>query len=180
MTRLFIGLDLPDYIKQQIINIQNDLLARNLFEGVMIQPQQLHLTLKYIGQVPTQQIPYIENALRAIQFNKIVATLGQIGVFEDDGIRVLYQGVDCPVLDILVDALESALESWCKYDNQPFVAHITLFKVAQVHDKHAFLDYVQTYKENQLSFEINEFLLKKVTNNSDVLLYDTLSVYALY
>lgn len=179
MVRLFIGIDLPDYIKQEIDRIQKELLINTPFEGVQIQAQQLHITLKYIGEVPVEQISYIENALKTIHFNKTVATLDRLGVFEDDGVRTLYLAVDCPVLDILVDSFESALESWCMYDNQPFIAHIALFKVSQVHDKTAFLHLLSSYPIAQHSFEINEFLLKKVSNNAKDLLYDTVSIYEL-
>lgn len=178
--RLFVGIDVPEYIKQEVDRVQKILQETCSFEGVLIPLQQLHITLKFIGEVSEGQVPYIDNAIKSIQFNKTVASLDHLDLFIDDDVNVIYIEVDCPVLGILVDTLESVLESWCLYDNIPFVAHLTLFRVSHVYQKATLVDCLKQCKIQQLSFEVNEFLLKQSIQESNAVLYETVGRYPLY
>lgn len=53
MIRTFIALDLPREAINEIRKIQNILKKKNLFRGKFTEPENLHLTLKFLGEIPS-------------------------------------------------------------------------------------------------------------------------------
>ena len=59
--RTFIAIDIPDSIKNEIIKIQNSLPE---FIGKKTEKENLHLTLKFLGEIDEEKIELIKKELR--------------------------------------------------------------------------------------------------------------------
>ena len=63
MTRCFISIDLPEIIRREIQKIQEQLPD---FKGKLTEQENLHLTLKFLGEISDDEIEEIRKKLREI------------------------------------------------------------------------------------------------------------------
>ena len=132
--RAFIALDLPDVLKKEI----EELLFRLKKAGAdvkWVHPQNMHLTLKFLGDTPPDRIALVKSSLddlgaRQKPFQMHCAGLG--GFPDLNHPRVLWAGVDEgeEALKALADAVESeAAKIGFPREDRAFSAHLTLGRV---------------------------------------------------
>ena len=63
--RTFIAIDLPDDAKQTLANFTETLKARGLSNVRWVKPNGIHLTLKFLGNIPLSIVPQLLTALEA-------------------------------------------------------------------------------------------------------------------
>ncbi len=135
MMRTFLALDPPPEILRKIITMQ-DTLKKQIPRGVRwVNPDGIHLTLKFLGNIFPSHRDGIQSLLPEIVGAHFAFTLsaGRIGVFP--GIakpRVIWVGIggETQSLFALQQDIEEALESiGFPRENRPFRAHLTLGRV---------------------------------------------------
>lgn len=160
--RLFIAVDMPQTVIDEIIRIQSYLKKGDLFRGSYTRADSSHITIKFLGNVLDKIIPEIDLKLRGIQFPKMHAQLCNVDVFvARSHIKILYLNVMCPQLAELAKQLDTALTSWYDSEKRPFVAHITLARIKDIHDSEQLLEEIKRFQVNNLEFLIDHFVLKQ-------------------
>src|SRR3989338_347573 len=76
--RAFIAVDIPEKIKREIVKIQNSLPE---FKGKTTEPENLHLTLKFLGEVNQEALEKVKNKLKSIKFEQFETEIDSIGTF---------------------------------------------------------------------------------------------------
>lgn len=144
--RVFIAIDCEE-LKEYKKKIKSDIDKNN---AVMKLVDSFHLTLKFLGKVPSSDIPNIIDQLKKIEFQTFNLNLSSIGCFPNENyIRVVWVGADPKDKIIqLQQKVDDVLVGFEK--NEDFIPHITLARVKQVIDKSKF-------KENLKSLEIDGF-----------------------
>jgi RNA 2',3'-cyclic 3'-phosphodiesterase len=166
--RLFVAIELPVTVKQEIARVQADLKSAHCFEGKYVDPEQLHITMKFIGSVQADQLDVIIKALARISFVPCVAQLDRVGLFCTDGcIKIVYVNVVAPSLPALAADLDAQLLPWCQPEQRAFVSHVTLARVKHVEDRQRVYDVVNALKMKPIKFEINSFVLMQSVLGSD-------------
>lgn len=98
-----------------------------------VKASNLHLTLKFLGDVEEQRIEAIATSLTkaAAQVDAFDLTIGGFGAFPTRARpRVIWVGANGPRLHALVESIESALEPLgFPRETRPFAGHITLGRV---------------------------------------------------
>jgi RNA 2',3'-cyclic 3'-phosphodiesterase len=90
--RLFIAIPIPDEIKRYISSIQQ---VFHSFPLRFVKPEQMHLTIDFLGEVPEEKIENIVRDLGKIRFNAFNIRLTDLGSFPSkDKIRVIWIGID--------------------------------------------------------------------------------------
>jgi 2'-5' RNA ligase len=67
--RLFVALDPPDPVRRRLAALQAELrrgAGRHADEVRWVAPENVHLTLQFLGAVPEERVPGVEAALRAV------------------------------------------------------------------------------------------------------------------
>lgn len=125
MPRLFVAIDLPENVKREIENLREELPGARWVAG-----DQLHLTLRFIGEVEARRQGGIAVALRNVHEGPFSLTLRQVGHFGRPG-RVLWVGMDRPTsLLALQLKVEAALTlAGTPSEERPFSPHITLARL---------------------------------------------------
>jgi 2'-5' RNA ligase len=54
---------------------------KNFFYGKFTEPENLHLTLKFLGEIQESKVHEIQKKLKEIKFKIFDASLGEIGFF---------------------------------------------------------------------------------------------------
>jgi 2'-5' RNA ligase len=127
--RLFVALDLPWPLRDQLAG-----LATGIFGARWVTRENLHLTLRFIGEVPNWRAEEIDLALHTIRGRGFPLVLSGVGLFEKAGrVTALWAGIErCPQLDHLQTKIETALQrAGLEPERRRFVPHVTLARLDQ-------------------------------------------------
>lgn len=134
--RVFIALELPPSMRAMLENQLEQLQAALPGRGIRwVRPEGIHLTLKFLGNVPTAQLPAIragaQAAARDISPFSLQSThLGGFPSLQNP--RVIWLGIagDLATLDSLQAAVENKLAPLgYPTDTRGFKAHLTLGRI---------------------------------------------------
>lgn len=165
--RIFIGITLPDTIKAHLARIQEQ-LKRSRADVKWVEPHNLHLTLKFIGEFEATGIEKIEHILTDVtqRHASFYAQVVSAGAFPSiNHPRVIWAGIgkEAERLRAIAVALETELTHvGIAAENRPFSAHITLGRVRSEKNKKGLVDSLQRLRENVPSL-IQEFTVSKLT-----------------
>jgi 2'-5' RNA ligase len=130
-------------------------------EAKLIVPRQYDLTIKFLGKIPEEALPELQNRLSVIHFAPFKATITNLGVFSERMIRVVWVGLQpAEAFYNLHDLIDTALLPLFPPDER-FVPHITLARVKSVKDRKAFLERLSHISVESLSFPIDRVILIK-------------------
>lgn len=186
--RLFIAVELPQEVMDEVLRIQGYLKKRNVFEGKYTHQGGIHITLKFLGDTLAETLAQVTGALKAFSGSiaptseqRIVkARLGGFDIFSSgQDIKVLFLNVQCPELTLLVAQLDCLLAPWYKKEERPFVAHLTLARIKRVPDREKFFAVLQECAIKKLEFTIDRFVLKKSELTPEGPLYGDIATYGL-
>jgi len=160
MTRIFISLDLSRDAINEIVRMQKILWKKTLFTGKLTESENLHLTLKFLGEVDDSKIIEVKKRLSQIKFSEFFAETGEIGVFNKDFIKIIWIKLNGKGIWGLQKEIDLKLKDMFNVEAR-FMSHITIARVKNVKDKKGFLEYLDSVKPKKIRFNLNEFLLKK-------------------
>ncbi len=127
MPRLFIALDLPDDARDRLAAISYGLPG-----AAWVPPEQMHLTLRFLGEVEDELFRVIREALGGVQGRKFHLSLKGVGHFPKRGDpEVLWLGVpENEELLRLRNRIEAVLvRRGAEPDPRKFHPHVTLARV---------------------------------------------------
>ncbi|MFM8550892.1 MAG: RNA 2',3'-cyclic phosphodiesterase, partial [Nitrospiraceae bacterium] len=146
MIRTFIAVELPSSLRQALAQVQAEArnrIARELSPAMRLQwvrPEAIHLTLKFLGDIPEQQVDEIKSAAGSAlcsvaPFSVEVAGLG---VFPDlRAPRILWVGLSggegtASALSHLAAMVERSVEPLgYPPESRPFNPHLTLARIKE-------------------------------------------------
>ncbi|MEK6935400.1 MAG: RNA 2',3'-cyclic phosphodiesterase [Nanoarchaeota archaeon] len=181
LTRCFIALDLPRNIINEIVNVQEIIKKKKLFDGNLVNSENLHLTLKFLSEIDDEKIEKVKEKLKSIKFSEFETRLGKISVFSSKYsgyIKVLWVELKGKGLFELQKKIDECLDGLFEQEKR-FMAHITLARIKRVYDKKGFLEYLNKINIPKISFNIDEFYLKKSELFETGAVYEDLEVYNL-
>jgi 2'-5' RNA ligase len=125
--RLFVAIDLPGELRAQLAG-----LARGLPGARWVPAQNLHLTLRFIGELPSHRAEEVDLALSALRGKRFGLTLTGVGTHNRGGRETaLWIGVERnPGLEHLQAKIETALQrAGLTPERRRFLPHITLARL---------------------------------------------------
>jgi 2'-5' RNA ligase len=135
--RAFIALELPASLRQEIIK-QTDRLRQQLGEDLIrwVPSENMHLTLKFLGDVPNNHLDFLKQALLQIadQSSAFDLQLSGLGSFPNSKMpRVLWIGIHAQTaLHVFQQTLETTINKLgYKKEERPFSPHLTLGRARQ-------------------------------------------------
>jgi len=137
--RCFIAVDIDEAMREEIARLQDDLQQKTSLkrsEAKWVEPENIHLTLKFLGEVRDQEISEICRIVEgtAADYERFSLEIEGVGTFGSPA-RVLWAGLrDKPVLDTLQEHLEERLANagWPR-ENKKFNPHLTLCRIKSAH-----------------------------------------------
>lgn len=181
--RVFVAIDLNEELIDRIIETENE-LKRNDIDVKFVDPENLHLTLKFLSEVREEKIPEIEQSLSEAlngfkQFRMKINGFGYFG--KPDYMRTLWLGIKEGREDIIeiVKELNKRLNHIRKDDYDPS-PHLTIGRVKSGKNKEILLRESERLKD----VNIGEMLVKEIKLKNSVLtekgpIYSDLKVFIL-
>jgi len=132
--RTFIAVELPQEIKNNLKCLQEKLKSSST-DVKWVEPNNIHLTLKFLGETDTEKIPLIKKIIHELsaRIPPFKAEISSLGAFPNlNHPRVIWIGLNEKnnFLKKMAEELENKLfELGFPKENRPFSAHITLGRV---------------------------------------------------
>jgi len=175
--RLFIAIKIPENIKDYIVKIQEN-IDNPINKIRFVKKEQIHLTLKFLGEVQPNNLEIIKENLKKITFIKFSVNLDNIGVFPSESyIRVIWVGLkpEEPILELQRNIDETLKKLFSEEKN--FKTHITLARVKHIENKEIFINKLKNMEIENIKFDINDFKLVKSTLTPKGPIYEDLEVF---
>ncbi|GAB1420684.1 RNA 2',3'-cyclic phosphodiesterase [Anaerolineales bacterium] len=182
MARLFVAIDLPEHIKQQLLEVRN---GSTLPAARWVDADQFHLTLHFIGETPAAKMADYKGVLGSIKQEAFDLQFSGIGQFPPDGegpARVLWVGVaNSPALRELYAATGYALKTHgFQVDGQRYHPHITLARFKQSPRRGWLSKYIdQWIHYTSEPFQVDSFALYSSDRRHSGSVYTQEAVYPL-
>ncbi len=163
--RLFIAIELPPGIKDSLGSIQKELKQTGA-DAKWVEPENIHLTLKFLGSVETEKIKDIARILDKISLEnrRLSVSLDQLGVFPSlNSARVVWAGVTGKIEDLknIAQNLDKEL-SGLKFEKETreFQAHATIARIRSSRNRAAL---AQKIKDANQNFSRQDFSIDNIT-----------------
>ena len=127
MIRLFVAVELPFVLRERL-----GFLCAGVPGARWVATENMHLTLRFIGEVANDQAQHIDDALATVQAEGFAFQLDGVGFFgKPTAARVLWVGVRrCDPLIYLQRKIETALcEAGLPPESRKFSPHVTLARL---------------------------------------------------
>ena len=180
LIRTFIAVELDPGFRGKIEELQDKFSD---FDLKFVEPELVHITLKFLGDVDESKIPLISAALDSILCEPFEAKVGGLGVFpKPSNPKVLWLGATGNFRALHED-VENILKPFkFEKDNREFSAHATLARVKFLNkdQKNSFMNIVKVFKDVELgSMRVDKVLLKKSSLTPKGPIYETLHTVCL-
>lgn len=159
MARCFISLDIDKGVREEITKIQQDIASKDLFRGKFTEKDNIHLTLKFLGEIDEDMKDVVKNRLEKIRFNRFSSRIKKAGVFSKKDIRIIWLALDDEEVLRLQKEVDLALRKQFPQERR-FMGHITIARVKQVYDRIQLLECVNNINPD-IAIDVKEFSLKE-------------------
>jgi 2'-5' RNA ligase len=182
--RCFIAIDISDDIKKSIAKVIENLGYK--IKGIKwVDPQNIHLTLKFLGEIDDKKINLINERLSILSKRHSVfdVSISNVGGFPNlKNPKVLWVGInDSEKLTNLYNELENALfEIGFGKENRKFSPHLTIARIKDKRDADLILRHIMEYKNYFFGeMKVCEIVLMKSTLKPSGAEYTKLNVFKL-
>ncbi len=184
MKRLFAAIKI--HPSPEFIRVLNQLGSDLRHERIKwVEPGNIHLTLKFLGETDEKQIPAIREALQNAAsgcpaFSLKINRTGIFGSRYDP--KVVWFGIDPePKMNLLAENTFRELQriGW-EPDRQNFVPHLTIGRIRELRDKPLFQQLVEKYRDARIQEEtVKEVILFESILRKEGPLYVNLASFSL-
>ena len=171
--RVFTAIEIPPEIKTALLETQRDFKKLDI-DVKWVEPQNIHLTLKFLGEINQGQSESIITVLDGIVQNKNTYKigLGEVGIFPNiSSPRIIWIGLEDGIGEtkqIFLETEAGLKELGFGKEERIFSPHITLGRIRSFKNKHLLKEMVSC-KNNRLKESPLEFFAGGITLFSSTL-----------
>jgi len=142
--RCFVAVECPGEVKEKLLCVEREISG--LGDMTLVRPENMHLTMKFLGEIPEDRVGSVSSALSAIDYKAYTITVKGIGVFpKPDYVRVIWVGVeDFGMTTNLASRIDEAVLPLGFPKDDKFHPHITIARVKFVKDRNALKNLLQS------------------------------------
>ena len=174
--RCFVAVDVPEELKEKLVKAQEEFSA---FDAKLVEPKNLHFTLKFLGEVSEDQLKDVEQKLSNIANNTpcFNIQLSGIDVFPNlSYIRVVWVGALSDDFINLHKNVAKALENIGK----PGTPHLTIARIRSPRGKEIIAKIVKRYENESFgTMLVDKISLKMSTLTPKGPVYKDIKVFEL-
>lgn len=180
MIRLFVAIELPEDVRQSLSHLQAGL------PGAHWTPEEnMHLTLRFIGEVQEPAVDEIAEALWRIRAEGFRLTLKGVGKFGGESrrspARLLFAGVehDSALTDLAARIEQAIVEAGFAPETRKFRPHVTIGRLKDTPPSRL-ADFIVAHNLfASRTFDVAEFALFSSRPGKEASVYEALQHFAL-
>ena len=159
-ARAFIAIEFPDNVIKEIARLQQLIQKNQKFTGKLTELENLHLTLKFLGEIDKEKLEKVKSALSKIRFKEFNSYLEYAGTFSRfNSPKIVWLKIGGSGILKLQKQIDEALKEIFKPEER-FMSHLTITRIKYVSDKKDFVEYVKHLSIQKINFNVKEFKLK--------------------
>jgi 2'-5' RNA ligase len=179
MIRSFVAFDIEDKSLLRKLSEAQDKLANAGANLKMVKPQNIHITMRFLGNVHPTMVDAIHEEMEKVAFDPFDVELKGVGAFPDmKYFRVIWAGIQegADELRNIFDQLEPRLRKLgFKPDPKGFSPHLTIARVRSGRNKSELVRCVEELADHEFGvFRVNCLRLKKSVLTPKGPVYSTL------
>jgi len=164
--RLFIAIELPDFLRRSLSDLSRNLTLADIPPKSFVRAENLHITIKFIGEVVDPDLSRVCGALKQIpSTGSIRLTPDHVECLPERGpVRVIGVGLtgDLDRLQALYDSIENVSELLgVRRERRRFFPHVTIARLRRTLSPavRPSLERVAVQDSPGKSFDVREFVL---------------------
>jgi len=166
--RTFFAIELTDEVRKELSSIQERLIEANA-DIKWVKPENIHLTLKFLGDINESQVEKIKSILdeTAKNHKAFKSSLFKIGAFPKlEYPRVIWVGIDenCSIIEEIAIKIDDACEKLgFQKEERQFSAHLTVGRVRSSKNKAVLREKILSTEIRPISFPVTKLTLFQST-----------------
>jgi 2'-5' RNA ligase len=179
--RVFVAVELPTKIQKALGDVQRKLRALT-DTARWVAPESIHITLKFIGEVPEKRLEDIDAAFTGLTWKPFIITVRGVGFFPGTrSPRVFWAGMEAPTMQGLAEQLDARMERLgFEKEKRAFRPHITLARARESRIDSELVTAAAPYENQDFgSFSVDRVFLFKSTLKPSGAIYEKLKEYPL-
>jgi RNA 2',3'-cyclic 3'-phosphodiesterase len=179
--RVFIAIDLPNEVRTELKELQR-VLRPLAGTAKWVAPESIHITLKFLGEVPEKRLALIDEALAGLNWKPFTIAVHGVGFFPGArSPRVFWAGMDAPTMQGLTEQLDARMEPLgFEKEKRAFRPHITLARSKTSRLDSSLVTASATFAERDFgSFTADRIYLVQSTLKPSGAVYSMLKEYLL-
>lgn len=150
----------------------------------LTKPENFHITLKFLGEIPVPLLERVARSLEAISLPPFSVELRGLGAFPNERrprvIFVKVAGGSSELTNLAEKVEEVTARLGFPRERRPFVPHATVARVKRLGPRFSFCELAEKYAANLLgTVNVESFKLKKSVLTPSGPIYSDLKVYKL-
>ncbi len=180
--RLFVAVDLSEEIRNNISELSKIFAVKGI---KTVEKENLHLTLKFLGEVQDSKKDQIIAVLDEIEYERFRISLKGVGYFPGGSkLRVIWVGVEngAKQLETLANLVEDKMMELKFKKERRFVPHATIARVKRIDSstKNRILKQLAEFRDEKFGeMEVCHFSLKKSILTPSGPIYEDLRIFEL-
>lgn len=179
--RVFIAVDLSNEIRNALRDVQRKLRPLG-GPARWVAPESIHITLKFIGEVPEKRVEEIDSALTGLTWKPFTVTVRGVGFFPGNrSPRVFWAGMEAPTMQGLAEQLDTRMERLgFDKEKRAFRPHLTLARARNTRMDSALVAASTQFEEHDFgAFTVDRvFLFRSILKPAGAV-YEKLKEYPL-
>jgi len=177
--RSFIAVDLDDVsIREKIASVQRGLEGTGA-QLKMVEPSIMHLTLRFLGEIPAPVVENVKSVLDSASFRSFPVHFSGLGAFPNlNRINVVWVGMtegQGQLQDIFRQIEPKLRQLGIPADDKGFNPHLTIARVRSGLNKQALAEYVMNFRDQDFgTMQVNAVRLKRSTLTPKGPIYTTI------
>ncbi len=163
--RAFIAVDINAVIRKELVRIQSELKKSLKGKISWVEPKNIHLTLRFLGQIDNKQLKKIKEIVQetAQKIKKFNMDLGVIGAFPDVcDPQIIWVGINYGFnqLNEINAKLEDKLETInFAVGEKYFHPHLTIGRIKSIYGKNPLPEITQNIRPKQVTESVDKIII---------------------
>jgi len=179
--RAFLAIEISENVRTALAALEHD-LKPTTSSARWVPPESIHLTLKFLGEVPDHLVPEIDTALVGLSWKPFTVIVRGIGFFPGNrSPRVFWAGLEASTMQDLAQEIDARMERLgFEKEKRAFRPHITLARARDTRIDASLVRAAQKYETHHFgSFAVNRFHLFRSTLKPTGAIYNKITEYPL-
>jgi 2'-5' RNA ligase len=166
-------------MREEIGRLQSCIATKGLR---LVRPELVHVTMKFLGDVPLEDVERVAEALRRVKAAPFPARVLGMGAFPGKAVRVVWLGLDGNFQELYRNVEHALKPLGFEPEARGFSPHITLGRVGRPSPEMSRLlgERIADFSSTDYgSFNVDRFYLKKSTLTAGGPIYEDLAEFPL-
>ncbi len=181
--RVFVAVDITDEMRRKLSDLEKNFEGED-FDIKLVEPENLHITLKFLGEVKENDVNEIKNIIKNVckGFKPFKVSVKGLGFFGSEKyIRVLWFDI-CEGKDELVKLMGKLDDTlgYIRKETGSMVPHLTIGRVKSGRNREKLLKKIHSLSDVNIGeFVVKEIKLKESILTKDGPIYHDVEVFKL-